>query len=548
MHESTGPASMLDTIIYYASAPIRLFGRSRRFRLLLGALVLLVAAFYGTLWALDLFLPERPPPAFAKLPAPPPLPPMSRTSEVVAPVAVALSAIRNRLDATAPHEFAGKSDNPVSQLLRQAKIGLTVSRGSMSVGGANDALTVVTPLTGTIHITGQLGSAAGQAVGGIGGAIGGLLGGSVGKQIETLATKAFDQTTNFRGKVVVTARPQLLPNWRLDPRVAIASIDLNDTSVTIAGIKVNLAGDVKPMLNPAIEGQMEALEGRLRNDPFIERAARAQWAKICRSIPLGGGDTGLPKLWLEVKPTKAFAAQPRIDGKAVTLTIGVQSQTRIVPAATKPDCPFPAALDLVPETAQGKLDVGLPIDVPFSDLNRLLEAQLKGHHFPEDRNGPVDVEVRGVHVAAAGDRLLIALKVKAREKKSWFGFGTNATVYVWGKPALDAGKQTLRLTDISLAVQSQATLLGAAARAALPYLQQALAERAVVDLKPFAADARQKIAAALTDFQAPIPGARVDASVDELRLTGIAFDAHTLRIVAQARGTVKATVSNLPKM
>jgi hypothetical protein len=538
---------MLDTILYYATTPIRLFGRSRGFRVLLGALVVLLAAFYGALWALDTFLPGSPPPAFATLPPPPPLPPMSRTSQVVAPVAVALSAIRNRLDAAAPREFAGKRDNPVSQLLDKAEIGLQVSRGSMSVAGANDTLTVVTPLTGTIHITGQLGSAAGQAVGGIGDAIGGLLGRSLGKQIETLATKTFDQTSNFRGMVVVTARPQVLPNWRLDPRLAIAGVDLSDTSVRIAGIKVNLAGDVKPMLNPAIEGQMGALEARLRNDPFIERAARAQWAKMCRSIPLGGGATGLPKLWLEVKPTKAFAAQPRIDGKAVTLTVGVASQTRIVPSATKPDCPFPAALDLVPTPAQGSIEVGLPIDVPFSDLNRLLEARLKGHHYPEDRSGPIDVEVRGVHIAAAGDRLLIALKVKAREKKSWFGFGGNATVYVWGKPALDAAKQMLRLTDVSLAVQSQATLLGAAARAAAPDLQQALAEQAVVDLKPVAADARAKIAAALADFQAPAPGTRVEASVEELRLTGIAFDAHTLRIVAQASGTVQAAVSELPQ-
>ena len=158
--------------------------------------------------------------------------------------------------------------------------------------------------------------------------------------------------------------------------------------------------------------------------------------------------------------------------------------------------------------------------------------------------------MRGVTLAAAGDRLLIALKVKAREKKSWFGFGANATVYIWGKPALDTGKQILRLTDISLAVELQAAygLLGTAARAALPYLQQALAEQAVVDLKPFAADARKKIAAALADFQSPSPGTRVVAGIDELRLTGIAFDAHTLRIIAQARGTVQATVSKLPKL
>ncbi len=347
--------------------------------------------------------------------------------------------------------------------------------------------------------------------------------------------------------MVVTARPQLLANWRLDPHLT-GTVSIGNASAKIAGIKVNLGSEIKPMLDPAIDNEIGALEARMRNDPFIEQAARAQWAKMCRSIPLGGGKTGLPKLWLEVKPVKAFAAQPKIDGKAVTLTVGVQSLTRIVPSATKPDCPFPAQLDIVAAPAHGSIDVGLPIDLPFSDLNKLLEAELKGHHYPEDGSGAVDVEVRGVQVAAAGTRLLIALKVRAREKKSWFGFGANATVYIWGKPVLDTDKQILRLTDISLAVDSQTSLVGTAARAALPYLQQALAEQAVVDLKPFTADARAKIAGALADFRAPSPGVSVVTGIDDVRLTGIAFDAHTLRIVAQTHATVQVTVRELPKM
>ena len=100
-----------------------------------------------------------------------------------------------------------------------------------------------------------------------------------------------------------------------------------------------------------------------------------------------------------------------------------------------------------------------------------------------------------MQVGASGDRLLISLDVKAREQKSWFGFGASANIDIWGKPVLDEKHQILRLTDTSLAVESEAAfgLLGAAARAAMPYLQNALAEKAVVDLKPFAADAKKKI-------------------------------------------------------
>ena len=89
-------------------------------------------------------------------------------------------------------------------------------------------------------------------------------------------------------------------------------------------------------------------------------------------------------------------------------------------------------------------------------------------------------------------------------------------------------------------------LLGAAARAAMPYLQQALADNAVIDLKPFAADALKKIDAALADFTKVGDGVRVDAAVDELRLTGIAFDSKTLRIIAEADGTARVAVTRLP--
>jgi hypothetical protein len=536
-----------NSVIYYLTMPIRLFGRSRAVRfLLIGALVV-GAAFYGTLWALDSFLPPASAPAaLTKVPPPPPLPDVSRQSVVIAPVAIALTAIRDSLDASTPRDFSGTSKNPVTQLLGDAEIGLTVARGPMAVTGDKGALTVTTPLNGSIRITGKLGAETGR---GLGGALGGLLGGNVGRQIENFAGKALDQRSDFRGSIATSARPALTAAWRLEPNLA-ARLDFGDTALNVAGVRINVGNEIRPMLEPAINSQVSALEGRLRNDPTIERIAREQWAKMCRSIPLGGGDTGLPQLWLEMKPVRAAAAQPKIDARNVTLTVGVQTDTRITPKQTKPECPFPAQLELVPPMQDGKLTVGLPIDVPFTAINKLLEAQLKGRKFPEDGNGPAEVEVRGVHIAAAGDRLLISLKVNAVEKKSWFGFGANATVHIWGKPALDQKNQILRMTDLTLAIDSDAAygLLSAAARAALPYLEQGLAEQAVVDLKPFAADARKKIADALADFREVTQGTRVDAAINDLRLTGIAFDADTMRIIAEAGGTVRATVTALPKM
>jgi hypothetical protein len=538
---------MLDTVIYYATAPIRLFGRSAVFRIGLVVVLALGGSFYATLWALNRFMPATPKasPALAKLAPLPNLPPVTRASYVIAPVAVALSAIRANLDAAAPRELMGQNKNPVSSLLSKADIGITVARGPLTVNGAPNDLAIGAPLNSTLKVTGQIAGVAGNVTG----SITSLLDTGLGKSLGNLTTKVLDQRADVRGQVTMHSRPAITSDWRVEPNLS-AQLAMGDSAATVAGLKINMAGEARPLIEKMVNEQVAELESRLRHDNFLERSARAQWTKMCRAIPLGGGQTGLPQLWLEMRPIRAAAAQPRIGARDVTLTIGVQAETRIASAETKPTCPFPAKLELVPPMQDGKLSVGLPIDVPFDQLSTLLEAQLTGRRYPENKSTAVEIEVQKVHIGASGDRLLIALDVKAYERKSWFGFGAAATVQIWGKPALDAENQILRLTDVSLAVETEAAygLLGAAARAAVPYLQKALAEKAVVDLKPFAADAKKKIAAALVDFQQTEPGVRVDATVDDVRLTGIAFDSKTLRVIADAEGNAKVAVSQLPKM
>jgi hypothetical protein len=509
--------------------------------ILLGV-VILGASFFISLKTMDWLSPRGiSQPVLAKLP---PLPPVNRSSSIIAPITIPLSVIRDAADRAAPRTFAGKADNPAAQILQNADIGWTASRGAISATGANNVLSLSTPLTGTLKVTGSLSA---SAQGAVGNALGSLLGGNVAKQIGRVNIKNLNANAEIKGNVVMTARPTLAANWRIDPNMT-AQVNLGDTNLSVAGARVNVPAQVKPVIDKAVNEQLANLQQRIRNDPVLERSARQQWAQMCRSIPLQGA-AALQGLYLEMKPVRAVAAQPRIDASNVMLTLGVEAETRITSGATKPNCPFPATLAIVPATP-GKLNIGVPIDMPFTDINKIIEAQFAGKTFPEDGSGPVDVTVKKASVAAAGNRLLISLLVHAKEKKSWFGFGGEATVHIWGKPVLDQAQQTLRLTDVQLAVESEAAfgLLGAAARAAMPYLQTALAEKATVDLKPFASTAQKKIAAVIADFQKNEDDVRVTADISSLRLADIAFDSKTLRVIAEAGGAVNVEVKKLPAL
>lgn len=510
---------------------------------LLGVAVVAVS-FFVSLKIMDWLAPRGTvrPPALVELP---PLRPAPRSSSIIAPVEIALSAIRDAADRGAPRSFAGKADNPVSQILQNADIGWTASRGPISATGAQDVLSLATPLTGTLNVTGSLSA---KATGAVGDALGGLLGGNVAKQIGSVNIKSINASAEIKGNVTITARPRLAAAWRIEPNLA-AQVNLGDTSLVVAGARVNVPAQVKPLIDKTVADQIAAAQARIRNDPALEQSARAQWAKACRSIPLQGtgATSSLPALWLELRPTRAIAAQPRVNASAVTLTLGIEAETRITPVQTRPDCPFPATIVIIPPSPGG-VSIGVPVDMPFTEINKIVETQFAGRTFPEDGSGPVDVTVKRASVAASGDRLLISLLVNAREKKSFFGFGGEANVHIWGKPVLDQAKQTLRLTNIELAVESEAAfgLLGAAARAAMPHLQQALAEKATVDLKPFASNAQKKIAAVIADFQTNEDGVRVAAEITGLRLADIAFDSRTLRVIAEAEGTMNVYLTALP--
>ena len=402
-----------------------------RLRTILIAVAVIAVSFFVSLKAIDWLSPsggQARPPALVALP---PLPAVERVSTILVPVSISLAAVRDAADRGVPRNFAGKAKNPAEQILQNADINWTAVRGPIAVTGAADVLSFSTPLTGTLNVTGSL-----SVKGALGDVLGKLLGGNSSKQMG-INIKSINANADIRGSIAMTARPQLSANWRVDPNLS-AQVNLGDTSIVMAGAKMSVPAQVKPMLDKAVNDQLASVQERIRNDPALEQNARREWAKLCRSTPLQSAGPSLPPLWLEMRPTRAVAAQPRIDANVATVMLGIEAQTRVTPTQTAPNCPFPAALAIVPPAA-GRVDIAVPIEVPFKEINKIVEQQLAGKTFSTNGPGSAEVTVKRATVAPSGDRLLISVVVDVKDKKSWFGFTGDATVYIWGRPALDSG-------------------------------------------------------------------------------------------------------------
>src|SRR5258708_35961468 len=87
----------------------------------------------------------------------PPLAPVTRSSVIVIPAAIALTAIREAMESAAPRDLSDKPDNPVVSFDSNVGFGWSVARNPFVVTGRSDGLTVSTALSGSLHAAGQFG-------------------------------------------------------------------------------------------------------------------------------------------------------------------------------------------------------------------------------------------------------------------------------------------------------------------------------------------------------------------------------------------------------
>ncbi len=80
-----------------------------------------------------------------------------------------------------------------------------------------DVLTLATPLTGTINVTGSLSS---KATGAVSNALGSLLGDKAAKQIGSINIKDVNAHAEIKGNVTITSRPKLAAAWHFEPNLA----------------------------------------------------------------------------------------------------------------------------------------------------------------------------------------------------------------------------------------------------------------------------------------------------------------------------------------
>ena len=266
----------------------------------------------------------------------------------------------------------------------------------------------------------------------------------------------------------------------------------------------------------------------------MERAAKREWDKLCRSVPFGSDS----QLWLEIKPVTARAAQLQIDSDNIRFQLGLDAQTRVITEETQPDCPFPETL-ILEAPHPGHIEIMLLAEIDYATLEAILAKEVVGKTFGED----ISVTVEAVKLRPHGDSLLLETMVAAKAA-GWLGTRAEGTLYLLAKPQLDAEAQTITLSGAALDTASRNALVDAMGEAFEPLLLRSLGNRMTLDLGPKHKELRARADAALDALSSG--DVAVDGRVEDVRLSRLDIEREHLRLVAAARGSVTASVQTIP--
>ena len=458
------------------------------------------------------------------------------------PVSIPIETLDSHLEGLIPNSWADSSTEEIlDELDLSASARWKLHRSALGLSARDAALHARPGFSGPVHLSVDLGPVGVNA------------------------------TVELRGRLLLSTQPQLQSDWQLTiPDLSLrAEYDEATVPVTIpltrhisvdfieripivkdlpligelvsgfrevvrtvtkpieelTTVDVSVRGIVRDYMEPSIENLRRDIIEEVAAAPLLREAAAASWKKLCSTVALGSG------VWLQLKPVRAYASQPRITDDTILLQLGIDAHTQLLLEDQQPTCPFPETLALR-SPGPNRIEINLPAQISYAILDDALTEFFAGQSFGD----AILVRVDDItHVGPAEGSLVLGVAITVDTRK-WFLSRAEGTLYFLVTPHLDVDSQTMHFLDVSMDAESRNHLLHAVGEIGEPLLERAI-EQYTLELEPF----RQRLLREGNEWIASLAmeGLTVSGEILDIRLTRLEAGANAL----QLQGTTTATAS-----
>jgi len=470
-------------------------------KIVLAALFLTVA-----LTGAWLFLPGNmrisvPPPA-AHPSSPLPEPPVS---SIELPLSVSVEELKSMARTRLPEEISGS--NPVRESLFDGRGTYLVKKdGDPDVRVDGDRLVLSVPVAFHARLNGT-GSALGISV-------------PVSLSADGAATVELSMKPSVSSDWKVRTQPRILLKWRRPP------------SSRILGIRVTFQAAAEEFLRSRIEEALPRIDAALNESLKLEERAGETWKEIQEPARLSTS----PDLWLSVRPRAVHL--PPVDLKPDRVLLNARIETLLALDTREPQksraLPLPPVSTAGTDPAKTGFALQLPVLLGYGEINRKLETELAGRTL--SLGGGKTLTIEKTTVSANGDRLVLAVEIRAVEGAGLFSARRVGTVYILGTPKWDRNRQEVRLDSVDFDEGTTRGLLRTATWINRPILLDSLRKAAVFSLSGPAGEARKTLGS-LLETRKIGKDLSFGGSARQVALESVSVTEEGLALLVRAEGT-----------
>lgn len=329
---------------------------------------------------------------------------------------------------------------------------------------------------------------------------------------------------------VVSFSPEIGKNW---------DIAINDLKIESWGrpLKYNLLGyevDFDPVLRKHVESVLRSqLSSNGLSRISFKNLITKTWDAYGKPFRIGQGEL---ETYLYTVPQKIKISEQLTSDQKIKLNVGLEGKVMTY-LGDKPQAkssPLPGLY--YNEDTTNRLDITLPIAVPYSVFDEYLNRELSGQNFKVDNQ--TNFIPKSISTQSFGDRALVQMDftLERAGRKDLVG-----ELFLVGRPAFDAEREAILFEDIDFDINSKNILANNASWLKQGQLLAMIRKQAYFPISTYIAQARTELQQRgyfSTDF------ASFRVKRPELNVNNIYVTEKDVRIYLNAKGQMEVHLSN----
>ena len=333
---------------------------------------------------------------------------------------------------------------------------------------------------------------------------------------------------------VVSFTPEIGKNW---------DVAINDLKIESWGrsLKYNLLGyevDLDPVLRKHIENVLRnQLSSNGMSRISFKNLITETWDAYGEPFKIGEGDLGT---YLYTVPQKIKISEQLTSDHKLKINLGLEGKV-VTFLGDKPQIkPSPIPGLYYNDDTTNRLDITLPIAVPYAVLDEYLNQELSGQNFKVDNQ--TNFIPKSIATQSYGDRALVQMDfVLERDGRK----NITGELFLVGKPTFDAEREAILFEDIDFDINSKNILANNASWLKQNELLAIIRKRAYFPIGAYISQARlelQQRGYFSTNF-ASFRVKRPELNVKEIYVTE-----KDVRIYLNAKGQMEVNLTNPEKL